>query len=101
MHNENESPDTLQVTISPQLAKDITVVAKPSIMHRHYNTLRALREAKMHIFTYLLILDKVQVLSVYLKARINLTDKLFYHRLHTDSLFPQNRKKNKNKKTAV
>jgi len=27
----------------PQLAKDITVVAKPSIMHRHYNTLRALR----------------------------------------------------------
>jgi hypothetical protein len=42
MDDVNESPDTLQVTISPQLAKDITVVAKPSIMHRHYNTLRAL-----------------------------------------------------------
>jgi hypothetical protein len=42
MHDVNESPDTLQVTFSPQLAKDITVVAKPSIMHRPYNTLRAL-----------------------------------------------------------
>jgi len=44
----------------------------------------------MHIFTYLLILDEVQVLSVYLKARTNLIYKLFYLRLHTDSLFPQN-----------
>ena len=73
MHNVNESLDTLQVTVWSQLAKDVTVAARPYLRTCCFSL------RKPRSILVLTNLDKVPVSSAHFEVRIHSNYNLFYY----------------------